>query len=92
MHHCTPTVAPTPAPAQPPLRFPHFERQLLQEGYRRGVPHGLSTHTIILDETLCQRMTCGSCRHPGLEYHPFHQGRSYRVLARCPRCRHAEEF
>jgi hypothetical protein len=61
------------------------------EGYQPGTPPQLSRPARVTDADACRAMRCPGCRHKGMDYHPFHNGRHYRALAACPVCDTAEE-
>ena len=63
-----------------------------KEGYRPGPPAGLTEEAGRIDAEACLEMLCPHCRAAGLDYRPYHKGRSYRALAVCKRCGFAEEF
>jgi hypothetical protein len=68
---------------------------LRDEGYEVRPP---SAEVAAQDEGMCRRMTCASCRRPGLRYRPYvlpkpESGRPrYRAVAVCVRCAEAIEF
>lgn len=47
-----------------------------------------------IDTEVCDSATCPHCGHIGLNYWPFvnPHTREYRAFAKCPVCRHIEEF
>jgi hypothetical protein len=63
-----------------------LEALLQAGGWKRGCPRQVTMATRAVDARLCKRLKCPACRHRGMEYHPYHRGDSYRVLARCPSC------
>jgi hypothetical protein len=68
-------------------------RALVALGYRPGAPHQVTEENQAIDRQACRCLRCGTCDNRGLTYNPFHgPGGSYRVLAVCVRCRHAEEL
>jgi hypothetical protein len=73
-------------PAVPPLL-----EQLRRECFLPGPPTHLSQWSARIDAGICRRLVCPTCHVKGLDYHPFHRGPSYRVVAVCPRCGHGEE-
>jgi hypothetical protein len=63
-----------------------------RDGFRPGIPPGVSAAAVRIDRETCARARCPDCDRRGLEYRPFTDGRGYRVVAACRRCGAAEEF
>ncbi len=62
-----------------------------REGYRPGAPVNQLDAVVLADTAAWSRGTCGHCGHRGLSFQPWHRGESYRGMAVCKHCCHAEE-
>jgi hypothetical protein len=61
-------------------------------GYESGYPFRLRPDAREADAELCWSAKCPACGMNGLSPHPYHSGRSYRLIAECLECGAAEEF
>jgi hypothetical protein len=94
-----PAEAPPGAAAVPVLTLPEREAGLLAQGYRRGLPAGISTDAYAADVELVCHYECGGCgRKGGLLLAHFAPPRAdparggYRAAAACPDCGWSEEI
>ena len=69
----------------------HLAAALEQLGYEPGKPAHVTAETLGVDARSCARRRCGRCRRRGLDFLPYHRGRSYKVVASCPDCLNTEE-
>lgn len=60
--------------------------QLAREGWHPGPPGHTLTDAVAIDAETCSEVECDRCGTVGMDYHPMHRGRHYRVIARCPVC------
>ncbi len=66
--------------------------ELRQDGYSPGAPKHVSKDCLAIDREVCQEATCDECGHFGLNYEPWHRGRSSRAVMHCSHCGHSTEF
>jgi hypothetical protein len=60
-------------------------------GYTQDVPAGYQL-AVECDAEIAAHELCPSCERHGLDYLAFFRGPSYRGVAVCPDCGHADEF
>jgi hypothetical protein len=65
---------------------------LISEGWTRGAPETLSPDVVQIDANVAARMMCGHCSRRGMLFEPFHNGRRYAALGRCPRCHFVQQI
>jgi hypothetical protein len=66
--------------------------RMARQRFFPGAPDQVTELSRTIDRLACSSRRCETCDNRGLEYHPFHNGRRYRVLAVCVRCGAAAEF
>lgn len=79
---------------QPAVKPVNLAEALEEAGYRPGAPPHITEATRRIDRLICRRRKCGECGKRGLGYLPYTglDGRSYHVIAVCPRCGNQEEL
>jgi hypothetical protein len=75
---------------QGPARSVHLALVVL--GYRLGPPAGVAEEALAVDREVAAGEACPRCTHPGLDFTPYHRGRSYRGVATCPACEYSLEL
>lgn len=65
--------------------------RLRREGYQAGAPSHLQDWALLIDVGTCRKLKCPGCHQRGMVFKPHHRGRSYKVVAECPRCGAGEE-
>jgi hypothetical protein len=69
-----------------------LQQDLAAQGFTPGAPRHITAQSQAIDQRACRRLVCPACRKRGSAYHPWTDGRSYRCLAVCQACGHAEEM
>lgn len=65
--------------------------RLRRQGYQAGPPDHLQDWALLIDVGTCRKLKCPGCHQRGMVFKPHHRGRSYRVVAECPRCGAGQE-
>jgi hypothetical protein len=69
-----------------PLEIVTLEQQLIEQGYRLGVPPHVAPKTLALDRAAAREAGCPGCGCHDLDFLPMHRGESYRAVVTCPQC------
>jgi len=77
-------VTPSPSP------WTMMQIALTQHGWVKRWPANREAAEI--DYDVCRESECHECGHDGMQYHPFHNGPSYRAFCVCSACQAFVEF